>query len=482
MSKKRKAASRILVLFFLCLGVAGAGRLQAEPPPNPLSAEKAKAKAESSQSDIDRFVEILKDDQKRQKLIDRLESAGAESLPGEKDEPASSGDVPLSESFWEEVTQTSQEAAQYIERTFTSVPTLLTLAKRVGISLFLLIAAYVLWRLVKRYILPRVRSGWPLKILSTVIFGVALASGLLSTWGIDMYILVTTGLGRTILTSLMTIIFVVTIAYAAWELINRVLYKHMDRINLSEVWDRRLQTVLPLIRSGLLAVICVITGLVVLAEVGINIAPLLAGAGIIGLAIGFGAQTLVKDLLTGFFVLLEDTINVGDWVILGGHDGKVEGLSIRHVMVRDIYGNLHTVPWSSVVSITNQTREYGYAVVEVGFAYRENIDDVISVVKQVADEMRQDPAIKEGILSELQILGLIELGDSAVVVRTRFKTLPFMRWRLERDFRRRIKNRFDELGIEIPYPHQTIYFGENKQGQAAPARIEIQGQSNSNQG
>jgi small conductance mechanosensitive channel len=226
-----------------------------------------------------------------------------------------------------------------------------------------------------------------------------------------------------------------------------------------------------------MVILSVVTLLIVLSELGINIAPLLAGAGIVGLAIGFGAQTLVKDLLTGFFVLLENTINIGDWVLLGGHDGQVEGLTIRHVTVRDIYGNLHTVPWSSVVTITNQTREFGYAVVEVGFAYRENIDEVIEVVREVAEEMRRDPNVNADILSELQILGLIELGDSAVVVRTRFKTAPFSRWRLERDFRRRIKNRFDELGIEIPFPHQTVYFGENKQKQAPPARVEIHRES-----
>ena len=441
-----------------------------------LGGDKDAEKAERPQSDIDQFVEILKDEQKRQQLIERLEAAdsGASAEGGGRAEAA--GEPPLSESLWKEVTRTGQNTVAYFKETFTSLPALLKLIKRIGVSLLMLFAVWAVWHLVKKQFLPRVRTAWPLKIIAAFVLGVGLASGLLNTWGLDMVTLLTTGAGRTILARLTTIVFVVAAAYAAWEVINRIMYRHVDRISLGEMWDRRLQTVLPLIRSGLLAVLCVIAGLVVLSEVGINIAPLLAGAGIVGLAIGFGAQTLVKDLLTGFFVLLENTINVGDWVILGGHDGQVESLSIRHVLVRDIYGNLHTVPWSSVVSITNQTREFGYAVVEVGFAYRENIDEVIAVVKQVADEMRQDPAINAGILSELQILGLIELGDSAVVVRTRFKTTPFMRWRLERDFRHRIKNRFDELGIEIPYPHQTIYFGENKQGRAAPARVRIQGQ------
>ncbi len=472
---RQKLISLIPGLLFLFLCISWPDMLMAEQPNQMPSAENPGSNVQSEQTDIQHLLNILKNHQKRQQLINRLESAQAAQATSSEKET-----VP--DSLWEEITSAGQDTVEYIEYTFTSLPALLGLAKSLGISLILLVAGYIFWRLVRHYILPLVQFGWPVKILSGLVFGLAVTSGILSAWGLDIYSLASTSLGKTILSSLITILFVLIISYAAWEFINRMLSKQMNRMDMGQTRDRRLQTILPLFRSALLVVICVITILIVLSELGINIAPLLAGAGIAGLAIGFGAQTLVKDLLTGFFVLLENTINVGDWVILGGHDGQVEGLSIRHVMVRDIYGNLHTVPWSSVVSITNQTRDFGYAVVEVGFAYRENIDQVISVVKQVAEEMRQDSSINEGMLSELQILGLIELGDSSVVVRTRFKTQPFLRWRLERDFRRRIKNRFDELGIEIPYPHQTIYFGENKQGMASPARVQIQGPSKPDQG
>jgi len=441
---------------------------------------KRETQAQGSRTEVDRFVEILKDDQKRQRLIKRLESGPS----GSADKALADGKAaaPLSESIWENVTDLGQETVETIEETFTSVPALLTFGLRLLVSLTLLAASYVLWRLVRRFLLPHLLSRWPVKALTITILGSTAGLGLLGIWGIDVAKLITTPPGQSLVKSLATIVFVIIGAYIVWELINHVLNRYVGRMSLGEELGRRLQTVIPLARSAFLAVISVITALVVLSELGINIAPLLAGAGIVGLAIGFGAQTLVKDLLTGFFVLLENTINVDDWVILGGHDGQVESLSIRHVTVRDIYGNLHTVPWSSVVSITNQTRHFGYAVVEVGFAYRENIDEVVSVVKGVAEEMRNDPAINEGILGELQILGLIELGDSAVVVRTRFKTAPFMRWRLERDFRRRIKNRFDELGIEIPFPHQTIYFGQNKQGEAVPARVHIERQADQGNG
>lgn len=375
------------------------------------------------------------------------------------------------ETVWQEVAQTGQETLAVIEDTVGSLPNLLTLGKRLGISLLLLFAGYLLWRSVKRYFLPRVRAVWPVKIFSGLMLGFALAAGILSVWGIDVYTLLGTPPGRTIFGSFAKIVLVVLGAYILWEFVNHLLHKYLLGMSLGESMEKRIQTVLPPARIALFLVICTITLLVVISELGINTAPMLAGAGILGLAIAFGSQTMVKDLVNGFFVLLENVINVDDWVILGGHDGQVENLTLRHVAVRDIYGNLHTVPWSSVETITNQTRTFGYAVVEVGFAYRENVDEVVSVVQQVAEEMRQVPELNEGILSDLQILGLIELGDSSVVVRTRFKTLPFMRWRLERDFRRRIKNRFDELGIEIPYPHQTIYFGENKQGAASPARV-----------
>jgi len=299
MNDKLKVRITLLILFFMFLVVGSADKLQAEPSQQLLSTGKTGSERESrSENNIEHLVETLKDDQKRQQLIDKLESAQENYPQSEKVNTESSKEAPLSDTLWEEITPVTHDASEYIEQTLNSPSALLTIAKRIGISIVLLVAFYILWRLVKRYIIPIVRSGWAVKVLSSIVFGVAVTSGILYTWGIDIFSLITKGPGRTIIKSLITITFVVIIAYAAWEFINRLLYKYVSRIDLSEAWDRRLQTVLPLIRSVLFMVICVITALVVLSELGINIAPLLAGAGIVGLAIGFGAQTLVKDLLT----------------------------------------------------------------------------------------------------------------------------------------------------------------------------------------
>ncbi|MFP3982089.1 MAG: mechanosensitive ion channel family protein [Desulfurivibrionaceae bacterium] len=329
-----------------------------------------------------------------------------------------------------------------------------------------------------RFLLKRLLSGYLERMrfarwLINLIIVVTAVLGLFQIWGVNVAAFFRSPLGARIIIVGLTFIFVSVTGLVVWHVVNSYLDKKMEALQEDPEASRRLLTILPLLRHITRMIILGVGILIFLPALGINIAPLLAGAGIVGVAIGFGSQSLVKDVITGFFVLAEDVIHTGDWVILGGHDGQVEGLTIRHVRLRDIYGNLHTVPWGTVGSITNQTKEFGYAVVEPGVAYRENIDEVIEVVKEVAREMQEDPALKNDILGNLQILGLIELGDSAVVVRTRFKTSPFRRWFLERDFRRRLKNRFDELGIEIPYPHSTIYFGEDKKGEAPPARVHI---------
>jgi small conductance mechanosensitive channel len=215
-----------------------------------------------------------------------------------------------------------------------------------------------------------------------------------------------------------------------------------------------------------------------MSELGVNIGPLLAGAGIIGLAIGFGSQALVRDIITGLFILIEDTISVGEVVTVGAHTGIVEAMSIRVVRLRDLSGAVHTVPWSDVTSVINLTKDFSYYPMEIGVAYREDVDMVIEALKQIGAELQSDPRYSSDMLEPIDVLGVDSFGDNAVVIKARLKTYPLKQWAVGREFNRRMKRRFDELGIEIPFPHRTIYFGEDKQGSAPPARVLVGGADN----
>jgi len=195
--------------------------------------------------------------------------------------------------------------------------------------------------------------------------------------------------------------------------------------------------------------------------------------GVFGVAIGFGSQKLVQDIITGVFILLGDMMSVGDVVKLGDRAGLVEAISIRNVRLRDLSGTVHTIPFSSISSVSNLTKDFSYYVFDIGVAYREDVDQVMDVLKEIGDQLQQDPNVGPLILAPLEVLGVDSFGDSAVVVKARIKTVPIQQWTVGRAFNRRIKQRFDELGIEIPFPHRTIYFGQDKQDQAPPARVQL---------
>ena len=231
----------------------------------------------------------------------------------------------------------------------------------------------------------------------------------------------------------------------------------------------------PLLRNAVMVVMVVVVGLIILSELGINIAPLLAGAGVVGVAIGFGAQKLVQDVITGAFILFEDTIAVGDIVKIGDHSGTVEGMTIRTLRLRDVTGRVHTLPFSSVGIVINMSREFSFHLFEIGISYRENVDEVMLVMQQVGMEMRSDPYWERQIIDPIEIFGVDKFLDSAVVISGRLRTLPGQQWAAGREYNRRIKNRFDELGIEMPYPHTTLYFGEDKNGHAPAANIRLTG-------
>jgi small conductance mechanosensitive channel len=297
---------------------------------------------------------------------------------------------------------------------------------------------------------------------------------ILQAWQINVMGWLASESGRDVLGRLFTIVIALLFALVVWEgtsgLINMYLQRK-DQEGNTVVRSQRVRTLLPLIRNILLVVVATITTMVTLSELGIDIAPLLAGAGVIGLAIGFGAQTLVKDFITGLFIFLEDSLHVGDVASVGGRTGTVEALSVRAVTMRDLSGTVHTIPFSTVDVVENLTKDFSYAVLDVGVGYSEDVDQVIDVLEEIGEELRADEVFGPRILAPLEVFGLNEFGDSAIVVRVRLKTIPAAQWGLKRAFNKRIKEKFDALGIEIPFPHRTIYFGIDKAGNAPPMRL-----------
>jgi len=231
---------------------------------------------------------------------------------------------------------------------------------------------------------------------------------------------------------------------------------------------KRIETVGRVFRYIATIVISIIAVVEVLHQLGISIAPVLAAAGVVGLAVGFGAQSLIKDYFNGFFILLENQIRQGDVVEAGDKAGLVEEVTLRYVRMRDYSGNVHYVPNGLITTVTNMSRGFAQSVIDVRVAYRENLDEVIEVMKRVGAELRQDAQLAPKILDDMEMAGVDQLDVSAVVIRCRFKVLPLEQWGVRREYLKRIKAAFEARGIEIPYPHLTIYPGQYKDG-SAPA-------------
>ena len=282
---------------------------------------------------------------------------------------------------------------------------------------------------------------------------------LLESWGLEAFAWFGHGkLGNRLISSIVSITLTITLALVIWEGVNAAIQRHLERLSrdAKAAQSARVRTLLPMLRTALLAIILIFVVLSVLAEIGVNVAPLIAGAGVVGIAVGFGSQRLVQDVITGIFLLLEDAVAVGDVVQLGGLNGVVEHLSIRSIKLRAVDGSLHIIPFSTVTSVTNQTRDFAFAVIDVNVDYGEDTDKVAEALRDIAAEMRQDPRWRPVIRDDLDVMGVDKLGDSGVVMRVRLKTEPSQRWAVAREMNRRIKRRFDELGIEIPYPHQKL--------------------------
>lgn len=293
---------------------------------------------------------------------------------------------------------------------------------------------------------------------------------LLESWGVAVIEAMRGETGQTLLSTLVRVGMIGLISFAAWELVSlgigRYLAARDGDGNLA--LSNRTRTILTITRNVLLVLIALIGGMLGLSAIGVDTAPLLAGAGVIGLAVGFGSQRLVQDIITGMFILLGDTMRVGDVVNLGGASGVVESMTMRTVSLRAYDGSVHTLPYSAIAGITNFTKDFSYWVVEAAVGYDSNLDEVITILRQIVDQMRQQWPWRRHILEPLDVAGVDRFGDSAIVIKARIKTRPGQQWEVGREFNRRMKQRFDAAGITIPFPQRTVHMVP-AQAPAAPA-------------
>ncbi len=273
------------------------------------------------------------------------------------------------------------------------------------------------------------------------------------------------------------LLHVIIILIMAWLLLRlsrrliRLFRSYMNNHSGSAEETRRIETLARVFRYSATVVISMVAGMLALSELGISIAPILGAAGVVGIAVGFGAQSLIKDYFNGIFLLLENQIRQGDVIEVAGKSGLVEDITLRYVCLRDYEGSVHYVPNGLITTVTNKSRGYAYAVIDVGIAYRESVDEAFEAMRDVSVQMRADEVIGDKILDDLDIAGVQDWGDSAVILRCRFKTVTLEQWGVRREFLRRMKIAFDARGIEIPYPHLTLYPGQNKDGTAPALHI-----------
>jgi small conductance mechanosensitive channel len=229
---------------------------------------------------------------------------------------------------------------------------------------------------------------------------------------------------------------------------------------------KRAQTLGNILRHALLVVMIFVAVLMILGELGIQVGPLLATAGIGALAIGFGAQSLVKDVISGFFIILENQYRIGDVIEVAGVSGLVESVNLRKTVLRDLQGKVHTIPNGEIKIVSNLSKEWSRSVLDIAISYREDVDRVIDVLSQIGRELKSEEPYQSAILEPPQILGVERLGESEVIIRMMVKTIPLKQWDVGRELRKRIKARFDEKGIQIPFPHRVLFRGEPKRNNA----------------
>nr|WP_236645408.1 mechanosensitive ion channel family protein [Aidingimonas lacisalsi] len=306
--------------------------------------------------------------------------------------------------------------------------------------------------------------------LAHILCWVVFAELSLRVWGASLLGVGSDAASARIGQALLAIGFTVLLAWLAWIFADTAIQRALmssTKARGRRVNSARAQTITPLIRNVIFATIVVIAAIVGLANLGVNVTPLLAGAGVIGLAIGFGAQTLVQDLITGMFILIEDSLAIDDFVDLGGHMGTVEGLTLRTVRLRDLDGVVHIITFSQITSIHNMSRQFGIALMKVRIPHAMKIDDAVTLMREVAEDLRQDPVMRHHIWSPLEMQGVESFEDGAAILRMRMRTAPVMQWDVARAFNLRVKQRLEADGLEMAMPRLSLHMESQGGDQSA---------------
>lgn len=292
-----------------------------------------------------------------------------------------------------------------------------------------------------------------------IVIGILVVAVILQGWGVHAFgWLLTNPFSRSLIGAFISIVITVAVALILWESANALINGHIERLSATgrSRQASRLRTLTPMLKTSIGVAIALVAGLISLSKIGVNAAPLLAGAGVLGIAIGFGSQKLVQDIITGMFLLLEDAMQVGDVITLGGMTGTVEHLSIRTIRLRGGDGSINIIPFSAVTTVTNMTRDFGYAQISITIGYNENVDHVSAVLMDIARAMRAEPVWGAMIRDDLQLFGLDQFGALGLVLTGQIRTGPGQHWSVRREFYGRVQKRFAEEGIEIPYSQQTF--------------------------
>lgn len=484
------------ILSILILLPVIAGLLAVLPAQAQMSLPSGEAGSESeqkaaSQENIEGLIETLENQAGREQLIADLRALlQAQEHSAEDTEAAE--ELVSAVQIDEVARSLEQQYTDFLESQGLDASLVGHLIATGGLVIILLLLLFILRKILRsvhhrlnalalRHNLSPRRIGLYISGIKTclyIILFMALLAALATLWGFDLDRWISNETQLSFLQAVISVAIVLAVGAFIIELSNAIV-EHFFRSRLAH-HEARMNTLLPIARTVLLLTLFTLFGLTLLAQLGLDVMPLLAGAGVVGFAVGFGAQTLIKDVLTGFIVIVEDLIQVGDVAGVGGKTGLVEKITIRKVQLRDLAGTVFTVPFSEISVVENLTKDFSYYLMDIGIAYREDTDRVIGLLQEIDAGMREDEEFKDRITEPLEVLGVDRFADSAVIIKARIKTPPLQQWGVGREFNRRMKQVFDANNVEIPFPHRTLYFGQDTDGSAPPAPIKLLQQESAN--